>query len=335
MANDQTAVEQVRAATEAAAFCVRDDRGLIEVTGPERVTWLSNLVTNVLTTLAPGEGNYAFATNRKGRVVFDMNMLVLEDRLWLDVDRRQMAGAIEHLERFHITEDVALADITPAWRRMAVLGPAVQSTIDRLSLGNLVAMAQLQHRAGAIAGVDIRWARHDFAGPATAEFFVPERRAEAVRAAVMASADGGSLPLIEAEALNVLRIEAGLPVSVVDIDEQVVAPETGQIERGISYQKGCYLGQEVIERIRTHDALARMLVGIRVDGETVVATPAAVQVENKDVGRITSACWSEALSGVLALGYVRTAHARPDVAVTVPAGEGERNGTIVALPVRR
>lgn len=335
MANDETVVDQVRAATEAAAFCVRDDRGLIEVTGSDRAVWLSNLVTNVLTTLAPGEGNYAFATNRKGRVVFDMNMLVLEDRLWLDVDQRQLSGAMEHLERFHITEDVALTDITPAWRRMAVVGPAVQDTIDRLSLGNLVAMAQLQHRFGTIADVDIRLVRHDFVGPVTVEFFVPKRQAEAVQTAVVMCADGGSLPWIEAEALNGLRIEAGRPASVVDIDEQVVAPETCQIERGISYQKGCYLGQEVIERIRTHDALARMLVGIRLDGDAGIETPAVVRVENKDVGRITSACWSEALSGVLALGYVRTAHARPEVAVTVPTDDGERKGTIVALPVRR
>lgn len=87
MTHSPDVVARYRACRDQGGIYRRQDRGLIEVTGGDRTAWLNNLVTNVLNTLGPGEGNYAFATNRQGRVVFDANILVLEDRLYLDIDR--------------------------------------------------------------------------------------------------------------------------------------------------------------------------------------------------------------------------------------------------------
>src|SRR5215470_2088482 len=119
MANPSNIAEQYRIARESGGCYYRSDRALIEVTGRDRAAWLNNLVTNVVKTLQPGEGNYAFATNVKGRTVFDMNLLVLEDRMWLDIDRRWIETARKHLTKFTITEDVALADITKDYERLA------------------------------------------------------------------------------------------------------------------------------------------------------------------------------------------------------------------------
>src|SRR5262249_36866033 len=119
------------------------------------------------------------------------------------------------------------------------------------------------------------------------------------------------------------------------IDEDVVPPETGQIERGISYHKGCYLGQEVIERMRSHGILARKLVGFQVDGDETIMKNTVARAGDQDVGRVTSCCWSEALAGTLALGYVKTAHAKPGTKVSVITSSGERSAEIVSLPVSR
>ena len=334
MPNPRPIADQYRAALSTGGIVMRDDRALISVTGNDRAVWLHNLVTNTVKTLQPGDGNYAFAANIKGRVVFDANMLVLDDRIWLDLDRRWMPAAMEHLDRYVITEDVKLDDITSQSRRIAVLGPAAVTMVHQLGLGNLVPMPQLQNIAARIADTDARLIRNDFTGLPTAEFIAIGPQSDAVIIAIQSLAVEHELFAISPDTLNVLRIEAGIPASLDDIDEEVVPPETMQIERGISYHKGCYLGQEVIERMRSHNILARRLVGAKIDGDTVPSRNTTIKVAEQDVGRITSGCWSEALGCVLCLGYVKSAHAKPGVTITVDVADAPTNGEVVALPVR-
>jgi folate-binding protein YgfZ len=327
MPNPQTISSEYQAALRVGGFARRDDRALLSVSGADRAIWLNNLVTNVIKTLSPGDGNYAFATNVKGRVAFDMNMLALPDRIWLDIDGRQLQTAITHLNRYIITEEVQLADITSHFHRIAVMGPHTVDFVTRLGFGNLSPMSQLQHVAGAIGEHEARMMRNDYAGLTTAEFFGDEEVVQQVESAARAA----GMVALESACMELLRIEAGIPRSVEDIDEEVVPPETGQIERGINYHKGCYLGQEVIERMRSHGSLARKLVGLRIDGDAIPPRGSAIQSTGQDVGRITSACWSEALSTVLALGYLKTTYMKKGAQFSV----ADRSAALVTFPVRQ
>ena len=320
------------AALNGAVLHIRADRGLIEITGKDRAAWLHNLVTNEVKKLQPGEGNYAFAVNIKGRSVLDCNILVDIDRILLDVDLRWIDVAIKHLTKYTITEDVSLKNISAAFGRVAIMGPGATAVVGRLCGANLTPMAQLQHVAAHIADADVRLIRHDFAGMPTAELIVPNDVMDRVIAAIDAT---GPLTRIGDDAVRLLRIEAGIPTSVDDIDEDVVPPETLQIERGISYHKGCYLGQEVIERMRSHGVLPRKLVGIRIAGDALPERNATVNVDGSAVGRITSSAWSPALSATLALGYMKSAHAQPGKAVTIGATGEAVSGEVVTLPVRQ
>lgn len=312
----------------------REDRGLIEVAGGDRVEWLNNLVTNVIKTLSPGEGNYAFCINVKGRVVFDLNMLMKPDVIWLDVDRRQVETAMKWLDRYLITEDVKLTDRTSEQARVAVIGPASVEACAALGFGNLVPMAWLQHETREIEGAPVTMFRHDFTGLKGAEFVVVGDSRHAAIERIESAATSAGATRIAAPVVDALRIEAGLPASVVDIDEEVIPPETGQVERGISYQKGCYLGQEVLERMRSRGGLARKLVGIRLDGETMPQMNASVFAGDAEIGRMTSVGYSLALDSALALGYVRIGQAVEGTSVVVREGDTEVPGTIVRLPVR-
>lgn len=344
MGDSSDIVRACESARKSAVLHVRTDRGLLEVVGKDRLTWLHNLVTNAVKTLQPGDGNYAFATNVKGRVVFDVNMLVLSECLWLDVDRRWVDTALKHLSRYAITEDVSIRDRTAEFARLAVIGPRTADVLARLGVAQFSAKAQLQHGEATVGGVPARVARHDFIGLPAAELLVPVEGRSAVEAAVRGAIRQTGLPQaplpsapeeIGPEGVAILRIEAGIPASVDDIDEDVVPPETGQVERGISYHKGCYLGQEVIERMRSHGVLARRLVGLRIEGEGLVSKNTPIKFGEKDVGRVTSCCRSVLLEAVLALGYVKTAHAAPGTRVTVGAAESMRSAEIVTLPVAR
>ena len=353
MPNDPITTAQYRAAKSMGGFLAREDRGLIQVSGADRAGWLNNLVTNAIKTLRPGEGRYAFACDARGRTIADLNVFVLEDRLWLDVDRRWIVPVLAHLTRHTIVEDVVLTDLSSQTRRLAVLGTRANDVVRRLELGDITKMAPLQHLGGRLGDEEVRMARNDFAGPVAAEFFIlsnPDTSAgEDEEPPAQAGADscGGlarrilatacsdlGLTSLDRPVVEVLRIEAGIPASIDDIDDEVLPPETGQIDRGIDYHKGCYLGQEVIERMRSHGVLARRLVGLRIDGDAIVAPRSPIRIGENQIGRTRSCCWSERLGAVLALGYVKTAYAEAGVEVMIGAGEHDRAGTVVELPVR-
>lgn len=282
-------------------------RGLIEVRGTDRASWLHNLTTNVVRTLQPGEGNYAFAITAQGRTLFDLNIVVREENIWLDIDRRWMAAALAHLNKYLIVEDVKLADISAGWAHFVVLGPGAGEVVKELGLAaNFGNFANLQHAGGLVdecAGVVVR----NNLGPVMRADLWAEATRRAAFAARLAEASArAGLVAIGEEVAEVIRIEVGQPASVVDLDEQVIPPETLQIERGISYVKGCYLGQEVIERMRSRGSMARRLVGLRVEGEALPPHNGPIFSGAKEIGRVTSSCHSFALPGVLALGYVKT-----------------------------
>jgi folate-binding protein YgfZ len=108
------------------------------------------------------------------------------------------------------------------------------------------------------------------------------------------------------DTLDVLRIEAGIPWLGRDIDERTLPPETGQVARGISYNKGCYLGQEVIERMRSHGALARRLVRVRMEDGAGIEIPAIFKSAEADAGRVTSLIPHPQGTGWIGLGYLKT-----------------------------
>ncbi|MBX3396029.1 MAG: aminomethyltransferase family protein [Phycisphaerae bacterium] len=322
-----------------AAFVRRETRGLLRISGEDRAGWLSNLVTNVLTTLNPGEGNYAFVVNVKGRTQFDLNILVRPDCLLLDIDRRWIESAAKFLHRYIVVERVEIRDETNSIRRAAIIGPRAHEAVERLGLGNLTPMAWLQNVDADWDGSPVLMFRHDFTGQPGAEFVAFGARApeviDRVRAAV---ASIGGIE-IDTSMADTLRIEAGIPASVEDIDEEVIPPETGQIERGISYHKGCYLGQEVIERMRSHGVLARMLVGVKFDAAASAdlrplprSTP--LHVGETEVGRTMSSCISPALNrAALSLAYVKSAQARPGTRLTARTADGDITGEVVKLPL--
>lgn len=295
--------DEYRVACEAAALFDRSDRGLLGVMGDERQNWLHNLVTNQVRNLAPRTGNYAFATDVRGRLLFDLNILCLPHALWLDIDNRQRADALAHLEKYLISEPVELGDITKSYARLGVAGPLAAGIADRLGRGNFAAMPALASHP-LQADEHAQLVRHDFAGLPGFELIVPAQDAAGWWERL--ARDLGAVPA-GLTALDALRIEAGIPWSGRDLDEQVIPPETGQIERGISYNKGCYLGQEIIERMRSHGSRARRLVKVRLDTSAAAATaPQALEVGGKEAGRLTSVVQHPIRDEAVGLAYVKT-----------------------------
>jgi folate-binding protein YgfZ len=173
--------------------------------------------------------------------------------------------------------------------------------------------------------------RNDFTGLPTAELIIEAAGAPSLLAALLDAGRPSGIARIDHDVAETLRIEAGIPASLAEIDENVIPPETGQIERGISYHKGCYLGQEVIERMRSHGVIARKLVGIKLAPDAQIACPAPVKVADAEAGRLTSLTWSFALDAPLGLGYLKAVHAKTGQLVSVAE---VNTGEVVQLPAR-
>ncbi|MBI4579376.1 MAG: hypothetical protein HY718_06710, partial [Planctomycetes bacterium] len=205
-------------AAGAAAICDRRDRGLIEIAGKDRAAWLHNLVTNAVKTLQPGEGNYAFAINAKGRILFDGNILVRPDVIWLDIDRRLVAKAMAHMERYHVVEDVTLTDRSSEFCRVGLLGPRAAEIAGALGATHAGRLPEVGTAQVVLEDRPRLAVRTDFAGVFGLELFVESADAAACWRRLLELGGPGLRP-VGRSALEVLRIEAGIPVYDQDIDE--------------------------------------------------------------------------------------------------------------------
>ena len=296
-----TPAEEYQAARQTAVLLDRSQRGLLVVTGSERLAWLHNLVTNAVRTLTENSGNYAFAVNIKGRILFDLNILCLADALWLDLELPAIAAAAAHFDRYLFREDVKISDASGQFARLGCSGPGSASAAARLGVTNFTAWPALA--SVLLSDGETHCVRHDFTGTPAFELIVPRGHAAAWWDRLVES---GVHP-VGFRTLDVLRIEAGLPWLGCDLDEHILPAETGQTERAVSYHKGCYLGQEVIERMRAHGVLNKRLVRLRTADGTGLTLPVVLARDGLDIGHITSlvphpreACW-------VGLGYLKSA----------------------------
>jgi folate-binding protein YgfZ len=331
-----------QAALERAIVADRSPRGTIELTGRDRQILLHNLLTNDVASLASGTGCYAAYLTPQGRLIADMRVMVLHERVLLDVEAEIKDDLLQRMDQSIFAEDVRLADrSTLAVIRVA--GPDAPRTAASLVDGVLegddqraVELSKLAEyssvewmsREGPIVAV-----RDDSLGLAGYDLVLArdlgDRVLEAARAQGVVIADAGTLEL--------LRIEAGRPRFLVDMDRDTIPLEAGIESRAISLTKGCYPGQEVIIRVlhRGHGRVARRLVGLVVDGVRVPGRGDPVMQGAQRVGVVTSAALSPALRRPVALGYVRRDESEPGTTVVIDSGGAHLAAAVAPLPFRR
>jgi len=284
----------------------REDRALLEIQGRDRTAWLHNLTTNQIKNLITGEGNYAFALNVQGRILFDLNMLVRDDSIWIDIDRSFLDQAKTHFAKYVITEDVQIVERGGEFARFAILGPAVAEWGEDFQVPNISAWPQGKHHFADWRGLRITVIRHDFCGPPGMEILIDRELAAEFEAALRDSGVNRNLQAISDDEVQRLRIEAGLPWPGFEITEEYLPAETRQLDRAVSFQKGCYLGQEVVERMRSRHVVARLLCRLQIDADALPPMKSKlIDPDGKEAGLLTSACLART-GGIVGLGYVKS-----------------------------
>jgi glycine cleavage system T protein len=319
--------------------CVRTAAGLIDVsyrrkirvTGEDRASFLQGMLSNDVAGLGVGHGCHATFLTVQGKVVADPRVYKLRDCFLLDVEPAAAEGLMDGLERHVVADDVELRDVTRELAAVSIQGPRADQVVEALAGKSGAPERDLEVHEVVVAGAEAVLVRVRETGELGYELFLPGPRAGDAWAAIAARGKGFDLLPVGHAAFNVLRIEAGIPWYGMDVDDTRLVLEAG-LEHAISTTKGCYLGQEVVERASARGHVNRRLIGLRILGAGVPQGGAIVRVEGKEVGAVTSAAESPALGRPIALAYVRREHLRPGTPVTVEAPAEPLRAEVTPLP---
>ncbi len=283
-------------------------RGRICVVGADRVKFLHGQVTNDVAGLKDGEGCYAFLVNAKARIQSDLNIYRLENELLLDFEPGLTEAVMQRLDQYLIADDVQLVDAAPHYSLLSVQGPKSATAMEKLSwLGSLPLKAR-QMQVATVDGLgEIYVARLARTGSEGFDLFVPVGALETVWNQVAAAVAGAGGRPCGWQALETARVEAGIPRYGQDMTDANLAPETALGEMAIHYKKGCYIGQEIIARVRTYGQAARELRRLIFPPEMKMPVKSAQVLLHvgKEAGHVTSCVWSPAMGCCVGLGYVR------------------------------
>ena len=301
-----------------AALISLDDIAWLRVTGEDRVRWLNGMTTNSIQALTPGQGCYTFFLNAQGRIQADATAFLEPDAILLETSRNQLPTLLAHLERFIIMDDVELQPVDDR-AGLLIAGPDAAAIlaaagIDTAALAPLT-FVQLPGSITLLHAHSPLVPRFElWADPATIA---------ALTSTLLAH---GVIPS-DAEALNQLRIAEGTPLFATDIRDKELPQETtppGTPSRALHFSKGCYLGQEIVERIRSRGNLHRTFSGFVLHGELPPSGTSLFEVAapNKPVGELTSTVRLDLPGGPaqLALGYIRREALDRNAGIQYPGG---------------
>lgn len=296
-------LDEYRAVRETAGLIDLGFRVQIKMTGDDRVSFLQGMISNDVKSLKPGSGCLATLLTEQGRIVADLRVYVFESYLLLDVDARIKEKLIETLSRFIIADDVEMEDLAETQTVLSLQGP-LSSQVLNASGESFTLTKEFQHCDRQIAGVPVRVVKVSDSGEEGYEVFVPNERALEVWQILLETGSPLGVRPVGRTALNILRIEAGIPWYGIDMDENRLVLEVG-LDQAISFKKGCYLGQEVVERASARGHVNRKLSGLVIRGEALPVSGDKLFHDTQEVGWVTSVARSPRLGQPIALGYVR------------------------------
>jgi folate-binding protein YgfZ len=288
-------------------------RSKIVVSGGDRLRWLNGMVSNAVQSLPEGQGNYSFLLSVQGRIQGDCYVYRRADDLLLDTSLDQLPGLIGHLDHFIIMDDVELTDVSRQWTALSLAGPRAHQVLG--NLGITVSSERVENARMTdvkIAEVPCILIEAPQAVVPHFELWFSPVQILAVWETLQAA---GAAPC-GLEATEALRVMEAIPLYGVDLNDRDLPQETAQA-RALNFNKGCYLGQEIVERIRSRGKVNRQFRQFQLNGAQPQSLPVELRSGDQAVGRITSVATVPQLLG---LGFIRVEVAERDQEITYEGG---------------
>jgi folate-binding protein YgfZ len=316
---------------ESVALLDKNYRAYLEFTGPDRVRYLNAILTNHVKDLLPNHGVVSLFLSPQGRILAEIETYAFRESLFCVSFAMIRERLIADLDKYIIMDDVTLTDRTDAFGTVALEGPKAAEVAQRVSGVDLLVLDELEFCEARVGGICCKVFRRSPGGVLSAEFLVERAHLEALWETLEAAtrkAGGGAAGYT---ALNALRLELGGPWFSYDFGEKQIPHEAGLQDSHISYTKGCYTGQEIVERVRSRGQVNRVRVMVRLDAKEIPAAGTALLSDGKEFGYITRAGFSPRLNAPIGMGYVR----REKAAIGSELDTAVGRATVVAAPIIR
>ncbi len=315
---------------------LREDHTFIRLSGPDVAPWLQTQTTNDVKALASGQGHANALLDRKGRLQAHFTVHRWDDEYWLIVEKQQAGRLLEQLDAHLFIEEVEMADVGHEVEQVLVQGPRSAALLASLIGSRAVEVLPAEPYGCApveLAGFQVLCFHLSVTGEDGYLLVAQAGEGRPLTTALLeAGVDLGARE-IGPEAREVLRIEAGIPRFGIDMDETYRIPETTLERHAVSYDKGCYLGQEVVARLRAYGTVKQALMGLVCEGTVDLPPPGVdLRIDGRKVGHTASGTFSPTLSKPILMAYLDRDHRAPDVTRRFEAEDRTFDATVVVLP---
>jgi aminomethyltransferase len=327
-----TSIDEYRAVRDHGAGLIDlSARGRILVSGSEAEMFLNGLITNDVNALELNSWMPAAFANVQGRLLAAVRVIHRQDGILLDTEPATRETVIQLLERFTLAGDFKLADFTESTALLSVQGPKAADVVRAIFKDEAAAIDGQSVVSVKLDDHSLTSIRATHTGEDGFDFFVERHSTQALRDALVSA---GATP-VGADTVETLRVEAGISRYGVDMNETNVVTETN-LEDAISFTKGCYVGQEIIIRIKHRGHVAKKMTGVILEGNTTAPRDSKIISEGeKEIGRVTSSTFSPRLERAIALAYVKYDYLAPGTRVKVVGPDYEIAGAVTDLPFLR
>jgi aminomethyltransferase len=301
---------------------------MLQFTGDDRLSYLQGMLSNDLRPLKMFDGQQAAILTQQGKVIADVRVLCSLNSFYLDFWEPLKEKIVTHLNRYLVADEVEIHDPNEQWKIISLQGPKAQAILDQLFADAELPGQANHHGMVQFDGSPVCVVRTDRSGYDGFDLVAQTAQLSAFAQKL----NGLGAAWVGAQAQNILRVEAGIPRYGVDFSEENLLLEVA-LEDAVSFTKGCYLGQEVVERIRSRGHVNKILCGLLLDGNTPAASGDKLYAGDKEVGQITSSVTSLALRRPIALGYVNKEFWAPGTKLSVRIGGSAVGATVAARPI--
>ncbi len=285
------------------------------LTGEDRQRFLNGLVTRDVKRLQPGEGCFGFLTDGRGRVLADVAIRALEGKLWVELPPGSGAGVREHLEKYIVADRVEV-HAGEGLASVALAGPEAEARLAAATEGGELLREPWAHREAEVLGRAVQLGRHERFGVPAWTIWVEGERAEEVAGGLVDRL--GAVPC-GYRALDLVRVEAAVPWFGRDFGPENLPQETG-LEGVVDYDKGCYLGQEIVARLHYRGQASRLVRRLEFDVAEPPVPGTELLYDDREAGRVTSAVLAPGAPRPVGLGLIQRRACEPGTRLAVEGG---------------
>ena len=320
-----------RAVRERVGLIDRSGGGAIRVGGSEAIQFLNGLVSNDVKSLAVHHGISAAFLTGHGKVRAICRILGCGDSFLILTEPRTHDKIFNYVFPFSYAGDFPVEDVSTEFRILSLQGPGAPAVLREICFEPVPQLVEGQWIETIVGGHHVSVLRASHTGELGFDILVAESGLRDLWDFVLLKGDYHGLVPVGAEALNLLRIEAGIPVYGVDIDEGNMMLETG-LSDAVSFTKGCYTGQEAVAMATYRGHVSRRLSGLMIEGDVVPSAGSRLAKDGKEIGQVTSAIRSATMNAVIALAVVKYGYFESGTELKVLDEQGILDARIAKLP---